>query len=77
MQRTACGAWLRAEAAYPGVMSIEIAHSREARANRRGASSSPDASHAPGMPSPTPTVGHGPNGTMIAACRRRGSVASG
>ena len=63
----ACGACSRTLLAYPPVMSIETAVSREARANRRGSSSLPGPSHAPGMPSPAGTVGHRPNGTMIAA----------
>ena len=47
-------------------MSIETARSLLARANTAGAISVSDPSHAPGMPCPAVTVGHGPNGTMIA-----------
>jgi hypothetical protein len=60
-------------------MSIETALSREARANRHGSSSSPGPSHAPGMRSPAGTVGHRPNGTMIAGavCDEEGSGSGG
>ncbi len=47
-------------------MSIETAVSLEARATSCGLSSLPSGSQAAGMPQPAGTVGHGPNGTMIA-----------
>src|SRR5450631_2917385 len=53
-------------------MSIETARSLDARAKIAGSISSPSGSHAPWMPCPTGTVGHGPNGTMIAGAGSHG-----